>query len=217
MRRMIAENAEISEGIEKLDRLYPAVTIEQAFDKGLESLKFALNKFHELGLGIHMQTINEDNINIQSELNLIKSRLTVAERYFEAISKYNKLNPNLKVDGIVKNLSIHCGTIDNYVKLCNDTIYLLIKENKWIDNEALQYKALYTKLIAAVIKFYWIIPIQVENGESYIRKTKNIQGKLLFDKATMPSATDLSPNDWLNDHQWLLAMKPSELKRKDLP
>jgi hypothetical protein len=137
---------------------------------------------------------------VKTRLNKIRLHIALVKRLKEAIGN--------KTVFALQNLEYWLTDIDGKIWLANNAVLEFVKENKWIDSEAQEYKILYQDLVYAVRSFYNVIVSTL--GQSAIRlipQTKDILGRFIY-KDGQPGGSSVTKEPFLSNEQWAKGFNP---------
>jgi hypothetical protein len=171
-----------------------------------ESLNRAFGSFGTLGEKMIDELLNESH---EAEIALIKDLLAKASNRLDRARRI--IPKNINSEQILVSVKIWARQSDVNVDSSNSLIFEIVNSGKWNESVPYEFKRVYVELIEAVSKLYVMLIEIDEKHCELIRKTKNVIGKQINDRATQPSATDNPPAKWLTQTQFSHGMKPEEL------
>jgi len=172
-------------------------------------LSRALHTFNNLGMRALMESFSPNGI-------LFENGKTAAQMFAEIDEDIELMETLIKATKakhpiVADNLSAdYVKQIDARVFEANNNIQMLIKRNKWIDEDGQTYKRKYAQLMDLVKSFYNLLVSGFgAETEKIIPKTTNVLGVLLYPKAkaaTKTEGTILTPEQW---HKGFMPLNPT--------
>jgi len=197
----------------KLEGEYPLVDTMKKMDELFSMIDNLFTRF-EILTGHILKQLNEDDYDFKSNIDIIQQRINIVKIWYENNLK-NAVPVEMSPKNVISAIDFFCTTLDTHVFNSNSQIFEIVKTGHWIDADGKKFKNLYVELIELVKMFYnRCITLNQEQHKLLIRKTKNVMGVVLNDKAASPDAslTEKRMHEWLTQEQFNLSMKPEELK-----
>jgi len=198
---------------ETYERTFPLAEYIENLKNLYDNLSSAMTSYVSMVFEI------KEALDVGGALAEIDKKIVIAEKYKVMLYKFTP--ENFTDNTIAMKVNTWCNIIDGYVYEMNSSIFDLIENGHWVNNQQVAFRSRYLTLVglnadhsSLVHSFYRKCFLLNGNNSDMIPRTYSIIGKLIFNEAKFVSNKPSLPYEWIGERQFMTNMNPAELKPK---